>query len=75
MFTGLIEETGSVRSVEISGNGVYITVNAKEVLSDVKTGDSIAVDGACQTVTKFTKDSFTVFASTVTCDATTLGSF
>ncbi|MBN2038620.1 MAG: riboflavin synthase [Spirochaetes bacterium] len=75
MFTGLIEETGSVRSVDVSGNGVNITVSAKEILTDVKIGDSIAIDGACQTVTKFSKDSFTVFASKVTCDATTLSSF
>ena len=75
MFTGLIEETGIVRSIEESGNGVNIIISAEQVLSDMKTGDSISIDGACQTVTKFTINSFTVFASKITCEATTLGSF
>ena len=75
MFTGLIEEIGTVRLIEASGNGVNITINAELILSNVKNGDSISIDGACQTVTRYTKDAFTVFASKITCEATTLGSF
>ncbi len=79
MFTGLIEEIGIVKSVkaaEGSGDGgMYLTVSAKTILDDVKIGDSIAIDGACQTVTKIDGDSFMVFASKVTCEATTLGTF
>ena len=74
MFTGLIEEIGKIRKIKVSGEGRYITVTAQKVLGDVKIGDSITVDGACQTVTEFGDDSFTVFASKVTCDVTTLGS-
>ncbi len=74
MFTGLIEEIGKIRKINISGEGRYITVTAGKVLEDVKIGDSITVNGACQTVTEFGDDYFTVFASKVTCDVTTLGS-
>jgi riboflavin synthase len=79
MFTGLIEEIGVVKSVMTadgsgeSGRGIYLTVFAGKILGDVSTGDSISIDGACQTVTK--GGSFTVFASKVTCEATTFGSF
>jgi riboflavin synthase len=78
MFTGLIEEIGvvkSVKDVEGSGGGIYLTVSSKTILDGVKIGDSIAIDGACQTVTALAGDSFTVFASKVTCEATTLGTF
>lgn len=75
MFTGLIEEIGTVERVEKTGTGLRITVKAGRVLDGVRAGDSIAVDGACQTVTAFTAASFTVFASRVTASLTTLGSF
>ena len=78
MFTGLIEEIGTVGSLKDAGSageGVFLTVVAKLILDGIKTGDSIAIDGACQTVTEFSGETFTVFASRVTCDATTLGSF
>ncbi|MCU0821407.1 MAG: riboflavin synthase [Spirochaetes bacterium] len=74
MFTGLIEEIGTVKSIKGSGGGVHITVKADKVIEGTKTGDSITVDGACQTVTDIGTDGFTVFASRVTCDVTTLGS-
>jgi riboflavin synthase len=79
MFTGLIEETGIVKSVkaveESGGGGTYLTVSAKTIFDDIKIGDSISVDGACQTITKLAGDTFTVFASKVTCEATTFGAF
>lgn len=74
MFTGLIEEIGTVKHIKQAGDGVYITVAAGRVLEDAKTGDSITINGACQTVTGRSDDSFTVFASKVTCEVTTLGS-
>lgn len=75
MFTGLIEEIGIIKAIEKSGAGIYLTVSSKIIFNDMKIGDSISIDGACQTVTKFTKDSFTVFASKVTCETTTIGFF
>jgi riboflavin synthase len=78
MFTGLIEEIGiikSVKSASESGGGIYLTVSASKVINNIKAGDSISIDGACQTVTGFTDDSFTVFASKVTLEVTTFGAF
>ena len=73
MFTGLIEEIGTVKNVKASGGGVYLTVGTGTVIEGTKIGDSITIDGACQTVTEIGGDNFTVFASKVTCDVTTLG--
>ncbi|MBN2403812.1 MAG: riboflavin synthase [Spirochaetes bacterium] len=78
MFTGLIEEIGiveSIKAAEESDGEIYLTVSAKKILDDIKIGDSVSIDGACQTVTKLSRGSFTVFASKVTCEATTFGTF
>jgi len=75
MFTGIIEEIGVVQSVKPSANGKLISIQARTVIEGTKVGDSIAIDGACQTVTQIGKDYFTVFASDVTLAITTLGLF
>jgi riboflavin synthase len=75
MFTGLIEEIGAVRDIRVSGGGRNITIAASAVLADSRVGDSISIDGACQTITSMGGDFFTVFASGVTCEVTTLGGF
>mgnify|MGYP001092494072 CR=1 FL=1 len=75
MFTGLIEEIGTVSRVERAGGGLYITISSRVVTQGTATGDSISVDGACQTVTAVSPSSFTVFCSKVSADVTTLGSF
>ncbi|SEH81415.1 riboflavin synthase alpha chain [Ruminococcus flavefaciens] len=53
MFTGIIEEIGTVNSVKQSGSSSFIEIQAKKVLEDVHIGDSIAVNGVCLTVTHF----------------------
>ncbi len=73
MFTGLIEETGTIGKIEAAGEGKYLTVLSKTVLDGTKIGDSISVDGVCLTVTSLSRDSFTAFASQVTCSLTTIG--
>ena len=60
MFTGLIEEIGSLRSVERRGEAMILTINAATIMEDVKLGDSIAVNGVCLTVVKFDARSFAV---------------
>jgi len=75
VFTGLIEETGSVLSIRNSGEGKILELGADKVLKDTKKGDSISINGACQTVTEISSKSFSVFVSRVTLDITTLGEF
>ena len=59
MFTGIIEEIGTVRRIERGARGARLTIGAKTVLEGTKTGDSIATNGVCLTVTGMTADSFT----------------
>lgn len=59
MFTGIIEETGSIRSVRKGARSVVLTIGAELILSDLKLGDSIAVNGVCLTVTSFSSSEFT----------------
>ena len=51
MFTGIIEELGTVVGVDDLGDAARLTITAETVLSDVSLGDSIAVNGCCLTVT------------------------
>jgi riboflavin synthase len=60
VFTGIIEETGVIKSIRPEGKASRITISASKVLEDVKTGDSINTSGVCLTVTAFTSSSFTV---------------
>ncbi|MDE5764238.1 MAG: riboflavin synthase [Ruminococcus sp.] len=53
MFTGIIEEVGTVKEIRRNGNNSFIRIQADKILSDVHLGDSIAVNGVCLTVTSF----------------------
>ena len=59
MFTGIVEEIGTVRRVTSGQNDGSIDVKAKLVLEGTKIGDSIAVNGVCLTVTTLREDGFT----------------
>lgn len=54
MFTGIVEELGQVSDIRDNS----ISVSCKKILSDIKIGDSIAVDGVCLTVTSFNASGF-----------------
>lgn len=75
MFTGIVEEVGTIAAVEPLGNGVAITISAQTVLDGLSLGDSISVDGACQTVTAISEDGFSVQAIATTLGRTTFGAF
>ncbi|MBE7712255.1 MAG: riboflavin synthase [Cyanobacteria bacterium SIG26] len=70
MFTGIIEETGIVKSFSKSANCATLEIFCREILNDVKLGDSIAIDGVCQTVVKYDSSSFTVQISNETLKVT-----
>lgn len=73
MFTGLIGELGSVRSLMGDTSGYKLEITAKKILDNLKLGDSIAVNGVCLTVVKNTIDSFTVDVMPETLRHTNLG--
>lgn len=53
MFTGIVEEIGTVERISGGGDSAVLRIRASKVLEDVKKGDSIAVNGICLTVTDF----------------------
>lgn len=58
MFTGIIEELGTIQKIQSQGNTLVLNIKAKKVIEDIKLGDSVAVNGVCLTVTDYNKDSF-----------------
>jgi riboflavin synthase len=75
MFTGIVEEVGRIAEVREEGNGRIFTIAARAVLDGMGLGDSVAIDGACLTVTSFTDEAFTVQAVGTTLGRTTFGGF
>ena len=73
MFTGIVEETGSIRSLRLSGSSGKIAIRAKKVLGGTRIGDSIAVNGVCLTVVSLEKDGFTADVMAETVRRTNLG--
>ena len=60
MFTGLIEDLGSLREFERGAKSAKLTINTGINLADIAIGDSIAVNGVCLTVVKKGVNTFTV---------------
>src|SRR5215216_77095 len=73
MFTGIIEELGSVRSIEERGDNARIVIAARIVTEDTNHGDSIAVNGVCLTALDIQPDSFAADVSRETLLRSTLG--
>lgn len=73
MFTGLVEEVGTVRSVTPGGGGATLEIDASRVLADVTVGASIAVNGCCLTVVGFDATSWKAAAVPETLARTTIG--
>jgi len=74
MFTGIIEDVGTVKSVEKRGSSGRIRVETSLDTSAFNEGDSVAVDGACLTLTEVLVGAFTADISEETLRVTTLGS-
>jgi riboflavin synthase len=73
MFTGIIEELGSVRSIEERGENARIVIAARIVTEGTNHGDSIAVNGVCLTALDLHNDSFAADVSRETLLRSTLG--
>ncbi|MEK4246496.1 riboflavin synthase [Psychrobacillus sp. FSL K6-2684] len=72
MFTGIIEELGTVQQMNMSTQSMEISIGASKILEDVQLGDSIAVNGVCLTVKKFTNDLFVADVMPETVKSTSL---
>lgn len=73
MFTGLVEELGTVVNVARGSRSAKLTLAAARVIEDVKIGDSIAVNGVCLTVVSFEPGRFQVDVMAETLDKSNLG--
>ena len=74
MFTGIVEEIGSIKGISKGANSAVLTLSAKKVLEDVNFGDSIAVNGVCLTVTSYRQGECTVDVMHETMDRSSLSS-
>ena len=74
MFTGLVAELGTVQRLARQGSSYHLTVGAKKVLTNLKIGDSVAVNGACLTVVRMDEGGFTADVMPETVRLTNIGS-
>lgn len=73
MFTGIIQALGAVKSLALRGADALLEIETGITAAETKIGDSIAVNGACLTVTKLGGKGFTADVSAETLGRTTLG--
>jgi riboflavin synthase len=73
VFTGIIEETGSVESIQVRETGARLRVRCRTVLDDAREGASIAVNGVCLTSVNLAPDSFAADIAPETLRRTNLG--
>lgn len=72
MFTGIVEELGTVAAIEEQGDAIRLTIRATTVLEDARLGDSISVNGCCLTVAERGEDTWTADVMQETLDKTSL---
>ena len=73
MFTGIVEEVGTIRAVRRGRSSSVLSIEARTVLSDLKVGDSVAVNGVCLTATSLDDGGFTADVMHETLDRSSLG--
>lgn len=73
MFTGIVEELGTIRSIKKGDKSSKLVIEAKVVLDDSKIGDSIAVNGVCLTVTQLGQNEYEADVMAETIHRSTLG--
>ena len=72
MFTGIVEETGTVQFLSCGSQGATLKVAAERIVPGLKPGDSVAVNGVCLTVTECALGMFSCDLSAETLERTTL---
>jgi riboflavin synthase len=73
VFTGIVEEVGTVRDLRRGADSVTLSVAARVVRDDVALGDSVSVDGTCLTITDLDSGGFTFGLAPETLQRTSLG--
>ena len=73
MFTGIIEELGTIRSIRRGAASAVLSIGAEAVLSDLRIGDSVAVNGVCLTATGVDRSGFTADVMHETLQRSSLG--
>lgn len=73
MFTGIIEEIGTLKGISHGTASARLTIRAENVLEDTRVGDSIAVNGVCLTVVQLTPREFAADVMAETLSKTNLG--
>ena len=73
MFTGIVEAMGTLTKIVTGPDSAQLTIESKAFFSDIKTGDSIAVNGCCLTAVTYTDDAFTVDVMKQTLALTNIG--
>ncbi len=73
MFTGIIEEIGTIQSIKKGSQSAVLGISCEKVLEDAKVGDSIAVNGVCLTVTSLNSHGYTADVMAETMNRSSLG--
>lgn len=73
MFTGLVEEKGTLKEKIVTGDGFQFVIEANKIMCDLEIGNSIAVNGCCLTVVKIENNTFAVDTIEETLNKTNLG--
>lgn len=73
MFTGIVEEMGVIRAIRRGAHSSVLSIGAMAILSDLKIGDSVAVNGVCLTATGADSGGFTADVMHETLDRSSLG--
>jgi riboflavin synthase len=73
MFTGIVEELGSVAGIDVQDRSARLHIACRDVLDGARVGDSVSVDGTCLTITTLPGDGFTADLMAETMRATALG--
>jgi len=74
MFTGLIQEVGTIESITTNPEGKEFVIRAPSLIQEIKIDDSVATNGVCLTATKIQGDTFRVQAVHMTLEKTSIGS-
>ncbi len=74
MFTGIVEDLGTVQKITKLGQTLVLSIRSRKICEDIHVGDSIAVNGVCLTVTEFSGDIFKVDVMPETFNSTSLAS-